>query len=248
MNWLKIILFFPLALIRLLLVLIATTLISFSGLLRLWLFGFSRELQRWVLKTWGKTVLIICGVKLERNALPKNDNFILMPNHRSYLDIFIVASLTPSSMVGKAELRNWPFGKTAVKISNLILVDRKETRSLLTTMGKIKNCVEQGIPVTLFPEGTTFKGPLTKRFKNGSFKIAADEQIPVIPMAIEYRDKEDAWVGNDTFAGHFLRQMGKPVTRVTIRYGKPVVDSDYRQLQQNIQEAIDSMLTEIESQ
>lgn len=240
--------FFPLAFIRLLLVVIATAVISFSGLLRLWLFGFSRELQRWVLLTWGKTLLVICGVKIHRNALPEKDNFMLMPNHRSYLDIFIVASLTPSAMVGKAELSRWPFGQTAVKISHLILVDRKDSRSLLATMGKIKNSVEQGIPVTLFPEGTTFKGPLTKRFKNGSFKIAVDEQIPVVPMAIEYRDKNDAWIGNDTFVGHFLRQMGKPVTHVSIRYGDPVTDTDYRQLQQHVKETIDKLLTEIESQ
>jgi len=248
MKWLKTVLFFPLALIRLFLVLFATAAISFAGLIKLWMFGFSRNLQHWVLLSWGKTILFICGVKLNRNTLPGNDNFILMPNHRSYLDIFIVASLKPSSFVGKSELRNWPFGKTAVKISNLILVDRKDTRSLLTTMGKIKSCVEQGIPVTLFPEGTTFKGPLTKHFKNGSFKIASDMQIPVIPVAIEYRDENDAWVGKDTFVVHFFRQMGKPLTHVTIRFGEPVLDTDYQQLQQKVKNKIDSLLKEINSQ
>ena len=246
MKQLITILFFPLALIRLLLVLIATAVISIAGLITLWMKGFSRNLQNWVLFTWGKTVLFICGVRINRNNLPGMDNYILMPNHRSYLDIFIVASLTPSSFVGKSELRRWPFGKTAVKISNLILVDRKDTRSLLTTMGKIKDCVEQGIPVTLFPEGTTFKGPLTKHFKNGSFKIAADAQIPVIPMAIEYRDKNDAWVDDDTFVGHFFRQLGKPRTHVDIRYGEPVMDTDYQQLQKKVKETIDNMLGEID--
>ena len=151
-------------------------------------------------------------------------------------------------MVGKAELRKWPFGKTAVKISNLILVDRKDTRSLLTTMGKIKSCIEQDIPVTLFPEATTYKGPLTKSFKNGSFKIASDMQIPVIPVAIEYRDKDDAWVGNETFVGHFFRQMGKPLTHVNIRFAEPVLDADYQQLQQKVKNKIDSMLGEIDNQ
>ncbi len=211
------------------------------------MFGFSRNLQHWVLLSWGKTILFICGVKVNRNSLPGNDNFILMPNHRSYLDIFIVASLTPSSFVGKSELRNWPFGKTAVKISNLILVDRKDTRSLLTTMGKIKDCVELGIPVTLFPEGTTFKGPRTKNFKNGSFKIAADTKIQVIPMAIEYRDKNDAWVDDDTFVSHFFRQMGKPITHVTVQFADPVVDTNYQQLQKKVKETIDNMLAKIEN-
>lgn len=168
-----------------------------------------------------------------------------MPNHRSYLDIFIVAGLTPAALVGKAELRKWPFGRLGAKITNSILVDRKEISSLLITMNKIKQSVSQHIPVTLFPEGTTYKGPLTKPFKNGSFKIAADTEIPVIPMAIHYLDAEDAWVDKDTFVGHFFRQMGKPYSRVMIRYGEPVSDSDYRVLQEKVKYRIDTMLKEL---
>jgi 1-acyl-sn-glycerol-3-phosphate acyltransferase len=97
----------------------------------------------------------------------------------------------------------------------------------------------------LFPEGTSFKGPLTQPFKNGSFKIAADTKIPVIPMAIHYRDEDDAWVGNDTLLGHFFRQMGKPVTKVYIKYGTPVLSPDYKQTQQQTREQIDMMLQQI---
>lgn len=236
----------PLALIRLILFVLLTAYIVIVGSIWLKVFGFSRKLQRWMQKNWGKTALFVCGFKLNKNEIPKNSNFILMPNHRSYVDIFIVAALTPSAMVGKAELAKWPFGKMAVRASNSILVDRQSTSSLLNTMNKIKSSVSQGIPVALFPEGTTFKGPLTKQFKNGSFKIAADTQIPVIPMAIEYHDKSDAWVGTDTFVGHFFRQMWQPLRKAYIRFGKPVSDTDYKKLQQKVKEKIDNMLEEIQ--
>lgn len=149
-------------------------------------------------------------------------------------------------MVGKAELAKWPFGKMAIKATNSILVDRKNTSSLLQTMSQIKASVSKEIPVALFPEGTTFKGPLTKQFKNGSFKIAADTQIPVIPMAIEYHDKNDAWVGNDTFVGHFFRQMWRPLRKAYIRFGEPVSDTDYKSLQHEVKTRIDKMLLEIQ--
>ncbi len=190
--------------------------------------------------------MFLCGIKITRNDLPQNGHFILMPNHRSYIDIFIVAGLTPAAMVAKAELAKWPFGKLAIRVTNSILVDRKSSRSLINTMKKIKESVQQGIPVALFPEGTTYKGPLTKKFKNGSFKIAADTGIPVIPMAIDYEDKEDAWVDDDTFIGHFIRQMGKPITKVNIRYGEPISDSDYTNLQDKVRTSIDNMLREIQ--
>ena len=168
-----------------------------------------------------------------------------MPNHRSYIDIFIVAGLTPAAMVGKAELKKWPFGKLGAKVTNSILVDRSEIKSKLITMHKIKESVNQNIPVALFPEGTTYKGPLTKPFKNGSFKIAADTGIQVIPMAICYKDKNDAWVGNDTFLGHFFRQMGKPISKVYIRYGSPVNNADYKILQEKVKSQIDKMLGDL---
>jgi 1-acyl-sn-glycerol-3-phosphate acyltransferase len=197
------------------------------------------------MQTWGKSILFFLGIKIYRNEIPENQNFILMPNHRSYIDIFIVAALTPAAMVGKAELKKWPLGKLGVKVTSSILVDRSEIKSLVQTMNKIKETVNQGIPVILFPEGTTYKGPLTKPFKNGSFQIAANANIPVIPMAIHYNDENDAWVGDDTFLPHFFRQMGKPITKVYLQYGTPVSNSDYKLIQQQTREQIDAMLTQI---
>jgi 1-acyl-sn-glycerol-3-phosphate acyltransferase len=156
-----------------------------------------------------------------------------------------VSALTPAAFVAKSELKKWPFLKTGAKITNTIFVSRSELQSLISTMNKIKASVNEGIPVALFPEGTSYKGPLTKPFKNGSFKIAADSGIPVIPMAIHFEDENDAWVDDDTFVGHFFRQMGKPVTRVTIRYGNPLANNDYKILQQKTRGQIDAMLQEI---
>jgi len=219
--------------------------VVFVGWFWLKFFGFSQRLQQWALQTWGKSIIFILGVKINRNELPKNKNFILMPNHRSYIDIFIVACLTPAAMVAKAEIKKWPFIKLGGKITNTVFVERSEISSLITTMNKIKESINQHIPVILFPEGTTYKGPLTKPFKNGSFKIAADSQMPVIPMAIHYRDVDDAWVDKDTFIGHVFRQMGKPISKVYIRYGNPISYSDYKTLQKETKEQIETMLTQI---
>lgn len=245
MKTLRIIFLFPLALFRLLLVLFMSGFVVAVGGIWLKLSGFSKPLQHWVMRTWGKGIVFFLGIKIERNEIPAISNFILMPNHRGYLDIFIIASLTPAAMVAKAEIKNWPFAKSGIKITNSILVDRSEIKSKLNTMSEIEASVKKGIPVMLFPEGTSYKGPLTQPFKNGSFKIAADTKIPVIPMAIHYRDDDDAWVGNDTLLGHFFRQMGKPVTKVYIKYGTPVSFSDYKQIQQQTREQIDMMLQQI---
>ena len=245
MKTLRIILLSPLALLRLLFILLVSGYVVAIGTVWLWLSGFSRRLQNWAMHTWGKSILWVCGVKVNKNATPTDSHFILMPSHRSYLDIFIVAAYTSTGFVAKAELKNWPFLKSGAKITNTIFVSRSELQSLLVTMNKIKESINNGIPVVLFPEGTSYKGPLTKPFKNGSFKIAADAGIPVIPMAIHYKDINDAWVDDDTFLGHFFRQMSKPVTHVSIRYGKPLTHADYKALQTETRKQIHAMLEEI---
>jgi 1-acyl-sn-glycerol-3-phosphate acyltransferase len=245
MKTARIILLSPLALIRLLLILFITAWVVAVGWVWLNLSGFSRNLQNWSMHTWGKSILFVCGIKINKNEIPENSHFILMPNHRGYLDIFIVSAITPAAFVAKAEVKKWPFLKTGAKLTNTIFVSRSELQSLISTMNKIKDSVNRGIPVVLFPEGTSYKGPLTKPFKNGSFKIAADAGIPVIPAAIHYHDENDAWVDDDTFVGHFFRQMGKPVTHITLQYGKPLINSNYKILQQETREQIDTMLQEI---
>lgn len=245
MKQLRIIFLFPLAFVRLIFIVFMSAYVVTVGWFWLKIFGFNKRLQQWVMQTWGKSILFFCGIKIERNDLPTIENFILMPNHRSYIDIFIVAALTPAAMVAKAELRKWPLGKLGIKVTNSILVDRSELKSLIKTMNKIKESVNGGIPVVLFPEGGTYVGPLTKPFKNGSFQIATEAKIPVIPMAIHYKDINDAWIGDDIFLAHFFRQMGKPVTKVFVRYGTPVLGSDCKHVQTQTKEQIDSMLTEI---
>ena len=245
MKTVRIIFLFPLALFRLLFILAVSAYVVIVGLVWMKLSGFSRKLQNWSMRTWGKSILFVCGIKMNHNEIPTQVNFILMPNHRSYLDIFIVSADTPAAFVAKSELKKWPLLKGGAKITNTIFVSRSEMQSLIATMKKIEDSVNRGIPVALFPEGTSFKGPLTKPFKNGSFKIAADSGIPVIPMAIHFEDQNDAWVDDDTFLGHFFRQMSKPVTRVTIRYGNPLNNNDYKILQKETREQSDRMLQEI---
>nr|WP_319511694.1 lysophospholipid acyltransferase family protein [uncultured Draconibacterium sp.] len=242
----RIILYSPLALIRLIFVVLISAYVTVVGWLWLKTKGFSRRLQQWVIGTWGRSILFVCGIKVDKNEILRTGNFILMPNHRSYIDIFVVAATTPAAMVGKAEIAKWPFGALGARVTNSILVDRKNQKSLLLTMKKIKESISCGIPVILFPEGTTYKGPLTKQFKNGSFKIAAEGNIPVIPMAIDFKDENDAWVDKDTFVGHFFRQLGKPFTHVTIRYGKPIQENDYKKLQQLTKKQIELMLRTIQ--
>jgi len=212
------------------------------GTMLQWMTTNSIKSSRWVVKNWAQWVLKILHIKVNFFGSVPTMQSIIMANHRSYLDIFILLAYFPESIVGKQELRQWPIIGQATKLARMILVDRTNFKSLFETMRKIEIALRSGSSVIIFPEGTTFKGPQTLNFKTGGFAVASKKGIQVIPCAINYSNIEDAWVGDDLFIPHFFRQMGKPVTEVNLWFGQPIYNSSARQLKLTTQNAINQIL------
>lgn len=238
-------LLFPLSFIRFVLLWLISVFFMFTVIIENIIYKRTGRYGFWSSRNWGKISLFILGFRIRQNEFPKAENYLLMPNHRSYIDIMIVASCSSSVFVAKTEVKKWPVLGQALKASQTVIVNRNEIKSLMNTMHQIKKTIEKGISITVFPEGTTFEGPGIKPFKNGTFKIAADQAIPIIPCAIEYHDKKMAWVGNDAFVTHFFRQMWHPISRAEIRFGQPLVLSDYQELKSETEQKIIQLLIEI---
>lgn len=207
-----------------------------------WVTAHSLESSRWVVKTWAKWALKIMHIKVNFYGSLPNLQSLLMSNHRSYLDIFVLLAYFPASIVGKKELQKWPIVGQATKLARMILVDRTSFKSLSETMSKLEIALNNGSSVILFPEGTTYKGPLTLHFKNGGFALASQKGIQIIPCAINYLNADDAWVGKELFVPHFINQMGKPVTEVKLWFGDPVYFPEATQLKLETRDAINQKL------
>jgi len=206
---------------------------------------FNQERALRITRSWGRSTLEIMKVKVEvQGSFPERKTLIL-PNHRSYLDVFVVLGYYPSMIVSKKEVGRWPIVRVAIKIHKIILVDRSSNRSRVKTIESIIKVLNGGSSVILFPEGTTHIGPLTKNFKTGTFRIASENNIPVVPVAIDYKDDRDAWIDDDTFVGHFFRQMGKPVSHVKLRFGPKLHNEDHRVLLSQSKEWIDESLVKM---
>jgi 1-acyl-sn-glycerol-3-phosphate acyltransferase len=239
-------LLFPLSLLRFLMMAIITFIMMLLVIVEDFLTGEKRKYRFIIERCWSKSILFTLGFIVKRNKIPTIGNYILMPNHRSYVDIFLMGAYSPSAFIAKAELLNWPLIGSALKHCKAIMVKRDSLRSMVYTMQAISQSIKDGIPVTLFPEGTTTFGPGTKSFKSGSFKIAAELNIPIIPCAICYHDRDDAWVGDDPFVAHFFRQMWKPVSHVEVCFGEPISSTNKEILEERIKETIDGMLRKME--
>lgn len=178
---------------------------------------------------WARHINDWLGVKIAQLGQPPEGGHLYVANHRSYLDAAVVLKYVFASIVAKAEVGNWPFVGWAIRLSYAVLIKREEQSSRQHTREQVKRLMEHGYSVIIFPEGTTFEGPGILNFRPGPFQIAEGGQFTIVPIAIEYSLKEDAWVGSDNFMGHFISCFGKWRTYVTISFGPVLPPASWQQ-------------------
>ena len=120
--------------------------------------------------------------------LAPGQTYIFCANHFSYLDIPVIGLIKHDfKFVGKSSLKKIPlFGFMYDKLH--ILVDRKSLKSKYNSLRQAKKAVKQGFSIVFFPEGGIISKnpPQMTRFKEGSFRLAAEENIPIVPISIPY--------------------------------------------------------------
>ena len=120
-----------------------------------------------------------------RSELPKGP-FIIIANHSSYLDIFLLHSILPQqpfAFLGKAEILKYPIVRTYFKALN-IPVYRKDKSKAGQALVHAQKAMQEGWSIVIFPEGTIPDDniPQLIPFKNGAFRLAKNLQVPILPL------------------------------------------------------------------
>ena len=119
-------------------------------------------------------------------TLDKRGNYIFCPNHVSTLDIPLILAVLPVPLqyIGKAELAKLPLFGYFYK-NNSVIVNRENRRDSYTAFLKAGERLKQGLSMCIFPEGGIPKTDIfLKRFKNGPFRLAIEQDITVIPITL----------------------------------------------------------------
>ena len=118
--------------------------------------------------------------------IDKSENYIFCPNHVSTLDIPLILAVlpVPFQYIGKAEIAKLPlFGYFYKK--NSVIVNRENRRDSYSAFLKAGERLKQGLSMCIFPEGGIPKADiLLKKFKNGPFRLAIEQDITVIPITL----------------------------------------------------------------
>jgi 1-acyl-sn-glycerol-3-phosphate acyltransferase len=153
---------------------------------------------------------------------------LVVSNHLSYLDILSYSAAFPCVFVSKADVEEWPIFGRYTRWSGSVFVrrhDRGDAARANTSVGEI---LKDGVPVVLFPEGTTTDGSRVLRFHSTMLQPAVDTGTPITPCAIDYElsdgdvGREVAWWGDMPLLPHVLNLLGKKSIRVRITFGKSI--------------------------
>lgn len=122
-----------------------------------------------------------------RSNIKKNQSYVIVANHQSFVDIFIMYGWLGLDIrwVMKAELRKVPVLGIACKRVGHIFVNRSNTKESLDSINQAKKDIVNGTSVIFFPEGTRSKTGEFGRFKKGAFKFAFDLNLSILPVTIK---------------------------------------------------------------
>lgn len=161
------------------------------------------------IRNWSRRLLGICGVSLEPQGVALA-HALVVANHVSWLDIFVINSLHPCRFVAKSEIRAWPVLGWLVAQAGSVFIARGSRRDLRHAFKGLVAKLEAGERVAFFPEGTTAAQGALLPFHANLFEAAIDARAMVQPYAIEYLDAGGAhhplvdFTGDISFAASMM--------------------------------------------
>ncbi|MCP3799777.1 1-acyl-sn-glycerol-3-phosphate acyltransferase [Allokutzneria sp. A3M-2-11 16] len=151
-------------------------------------------------KWWFRAVLRALGAKLKVFGEPERQSGVLVVgNHTSWLDIVAVNAVLPARALAKREVGEWPVIGALAARAGTVFVDRAKLSTLPATVAELAEVMRGGAAVSVFPEGTTWCGRESGRYKPAAFQAAIDAGVPVRPVALRF-----VVAGKPTTAASFL--------------------------------------------
>lgn len=151
------------------------------------LFDRSGDAAHRCARAWAWLILKTSGVRVSVRGLERLDrsrSYVFAANHQSIYDIPIVFTALPFQLriVAKQSLGRIPFMGWHLHLAGHLLVDR--SRPGAGVVKKMARLIGEHHSLIVFPEGTRSLDGSVQRFKGGSFALAVEAGIAVVPITI----------------------------------------------------------------
>ncbi|WP_414450242.1 lysophospholipid acyltransferase family protein [Burkholderia sp. 22PA0099] len=207
-------------------------------------------------RDWTVKMLGLCGLRLvvHHDEARLDSRALVVGNHVSWLDIYVINAWRPTPFVSKAEVRQWPVvGWLAEKLGTVFLKREKRSEAL-RIMQELAQRLNGGELMCVFPEGTTSNGLDLLPFHANLLQAAVEAGCPVQPVCIMYEDGQ----GRQSLAPAYTGKMslGRSLDRVLsdrplvahLYVGKPIeAGPDRRELSALARASVMAALTEMQA-
>ena len=133
----------------------------------------------------------ILGIRIEVtgvDVVKKNEPYLFMSNHLSFLDGPLLYFLIPQPIrvILKKEIFRIPVIGLGMKQVGFVPVDRKSIRGGKKSIDHAVRLIkDKGYSFLIFPEGTRSRNGKLQEFRRGGFFLALDSQSAIVPISIQ---------------------------------------------------------------
>jgi 1-acyl-sn-glycerol-3-phosphate acyltransferase len=202
-------------------------------------------------RAWSLDMLRLSGMKLvvHNDEARLDAGVLVVGNHVSWIDIYVINAWRPTPFVSKAEIRKWPVVGWLAQQLDTVFVQREKRSDAKRIMHELADRLMKGELMCVFPEGTTTDGQSLLPFHANMFQAAVSASCPVQPICLMYEDAEGrqstapAYIGdmslNDSLSA-LLR--AKPLTAHLYVCDALAPGADRRLLASEAQASVDAAL------
>ena len=143
-------------------------------------------------RVWSLEMLRLSGMKLvvHNDEARLDSGVLVVGNHVSWIDIYVINAWRPTPFVSKAEIRNWPVVGWLAQQLGTVFVQREKRSDAKRIMHELANRLLAGEIMCVFPEGTTTDGQTLLPFHANMFQAAVSASCPVQPVCLMYEDAQ----------------------------------------------------------
>jgi 1-acyl-sn-glycerol-3-phosphate acyltransferase len=184
---------------------------------------------------WARRLLRVLGVRVKLDVAPSlPGGALLVCNHVSWLDIYLIHATQRVHFVSKSEVRAWPVAGWLAHKTGTLFLERGRRADTARVNAEMRALMQAGAWVAVFPEGTTSDGRGLRRFLPSLLQPAVELQCPILPAALRYRTLAGEYSAAPAYIEHvslwrsFLQIVSEPGLVAELHFGEPLLPDRHR--------------------
>lgn len=143
-------------------------------------------------RRWSQQLVRLLGIHIDYRRSDSADSALeskhglVISNHISLIDIFVINAVLPCGFISKAEVASWPLIGWMSRQAGTVYIERGSRRAAQRTREHMVSALTAGQRLAMFPEGTTSAGEHVLPFHGALLQSAVDAETPVHAMTIQY--------------------------------------------------------------